>query len=88
MSAEHVIPVPLQGVEIRVDKHLVGSKCALQFGDGPVYASPAMYDLIKHASPDELRTLAQTIRIKKLPALPTLSQYANIPMFTQPPKWE
>jgi hypothetical protein len=76
-------PIPLHAIELAVSPALVGSKRALQFGDGPVHVSPAMYDLIRHATPDELQSLLKQIQILRLPAMPSL--YDPLPMVTQPP---
>jgi len=75
--------IPLHALEIVVSKHLAGSKLAYQFGNGPVYVSPAMFDLMKHATPDELETLLKSIRIKHLPPMPDFSRMGMTTMFTQ-----
>lgn len=66
MTTPYSLP-PLAGLRIEVSQHLVGAKHALQFGDGPVYVSPAMWELFKSATPDELKTLLETIHIRRLP---------------------
>lgn len=70
-------------LEIQVSPHLVGSKVAYQIGEGPILVSPAMFDLIKHATPEELETLLKTICVKKLPDF-RLSPYQYIPLTTFP----
>lgn len=77
-------PPPLAGVEIRVSPALAGQKHALRFGDGPIYVSPAMYDLIRHADPDELRRLLEAIHVRNLPPLPDFR--GPLPMTTRRPE--
>ena len=51
-------PLPLDAIPVRVDESLVGSKRAVRIGNGPIYLSPAMYELVKGAeSPEELQRL-------------------------------
>lgn len=76
--------IPLHAMEIVISKYLAGSKHAIQFGDGPVYVSPAMYDLMKNATPEELETLLKSIRIKRLPPMPP--HFRNVPMLMNPPE--
>ncbi len=76
---------PLHGVRITVSKYLTGSKRAVQLGDGPIGVSPAMFDLIEHATPEELKRLLSAIHVLRLPAMPSLSDLANVPMYTSPP---
>ena len=71
------------GISIQVSPALTGSKRAVQFGDGPIVVSPAMYDLIRHADGGELRRLLESIELLRLPAMP--SKYEYVPMLTQPP---
>jgi hypothetical protein len=72
----------LFSVGITVSEHLVGSKRAVRVGNGPVCVSPAMYDLMKHATPEELQTLLKSIEVLRLPALPGM--YESLPMTTVP----
>jgi hypothetical protein len=72
---------PIGAIEVRVDRCLAGSKVAFQFGNGPIYVSPAMWELMKNANERELRVLLETIRIRKLPPLPDYT-HACPPMFT------
>ncbi len=76
-------PMPLHAMEVAVSTHLAGSKFAYQFGNGPVYVSPAMYDLMKHATPKELETLLKSIHIKHLPPMPDFRQLGMTTMFTE-----
>jgi hypothetical protein len=71
---EHFAGVPLDAIRVQCDQCLVGSKYAVQFGDGPILLSPAMFELVKHATPEELRTLLAAIRIKRLPAMPSFRE--------------
>ena len=57
----------LSGIEIRVDTSLVGSKKAVRLGDGPIYVTPAMMDLVQHAEGDELRRLLGSIPLVTIP---------------------
>lgn len=79
-------PIPLTAIPIAVSSFMVGFKYAVQFGDGPIYVSPAMYDLIRHATGDELKTLLEHLPVKQLPPLPKLSDLAAMPMVTRPPE--
>jgi hypothetical protein len=72
----------LTTLRISVSQHLAGSKFAYQFGDGPVLVSPAMFDLMKHATPGELKTLLETIQVKHLPEM-CLSPFRYVPLYTQ-----
>lgn len=54
-------------IEVQASEYLAGSKIATRIGDGPVFVSPAMYDLMKHASPDELQRLLAKIKVLQLP---------------------
>jgi hypothetical protein len=78
-------PIPFHAIPIEVSKHMAGFKYAVQFGDGPVYVSPAMYELVKDATPEELETLLKNLPLKRLPALPSLRDVATLPMFSVPP---
>lgn len=71
-------PSPLFGLGISVSQHLVGSKKAIRQGN-TIYVSPAMYDLIKHANPDELKTLLEQIAVLTIPEI----SFA-LPMTTTP----
>lgn len=73
----------LNDIEIAVSPSLKGSKTAVQFGNGPIYVSPAMYDLITHASPTEMNLLLSSIKLLRLPPKPSI--YDPMPMTTQPP---
>lgn len=56
------------GFEIVVSPTLAGSKLALRYsGSSRVYVSPAMFDLMKYANPQELETLLANIRVLSLP---------------------
>lgn len=81
---------PLHGLEIKVSSYLAGCKHALQFGNGPVYVSPAMYDLIRNADEQELKLLLDTIHIRRMLALPDPLAPGYLPMTTRPPtsRWE
>ena len=77
-----VSPTPFDAIPVRVDKSLVGSKKAVRIGNGPIYLSPAMYELVKGAeSPEELRRLLESIPLLQLPAMPSL--YGPLPMTTR-----
>lgn len=64
--------IPLHALRVEVSPALVGSKVAVQFGNGPVYVSPAMFDLMKNATESELELLLKSIHIRRLPPLPSL----------------
>lgn len=57
--------IPLDGVPVEVSELLVGSKKAVWLKDRLV-VSPAMFDLMRHASPDELETLLKSIGLINL----------------------
>lgn len=76
--------LPLHAVRIQVATWMIGFKCAVQFGDGPVLLSPAMYALVEHATPDELQRLLEALPLMRCPALPTLRDLAAIPLFSAP----
>lgn len=76
MDADEFIDFRL---EFRVSRALVGSKTAIQFGDGPILVSPAMFALCKHASPDELETLLNTILVQHLPPVPSVHHSPTAP---------
>ena len=50
----------LDALEIVVSSHLAGQKRAVKIGDR-LHVSPAMFDLMKHASKDELEHLLRSI---------------------------
>ena len=52
----------LFGLPIRVEKILVGSSWAVVVGGRFLAVSPAMHDLISHATADELQILGEKIR--------------------------
>lgn len=63
---------PLHALEIVVGPHLKGTEEVIRFGDeARVYVSPALWDLIKGATPDELQTLMSGVRVVQLPPLPS-----------------
>lgn len=70
------------GVRIAVSNALVGSTKAVQFGDGPIHVSPAMWDLMKHADKAELRRLLESIHVVRIPK-PTAGGLGDY-MFTAP----
>ena len=72
MNPSYFLP-PLHAMQVVVSPMLVGSKHALQFGNGPVYVSPAMHVLMKDATPDELKLLLEKILILRLPPMPDFS---------------
>lgn len=55
-------------LDLRVCPHMVGAKTAVQYGTGPVYVSPAQFDLLRHADAAELEFLLRTIPVLVLPA--------------------
>lgn len=57
----------IAGYEIIVDDFLAGTKCAYAFADGVLLVSPAIHDLISHATPAELEGLVAKIPVKELP---------------------
>jgi hypothetical protein len=75
----------LNGLSVEVSRHLVGSKKAFRQGN-TIYVSPAMYDLIKHAAEDELRTLLERIEVVTIPAPPDFFSLP-LPMVSQPPNY-
>lgn len=72
-----------EGVEVRVSPALIGGKRAVRFGGGPIHVSPAMYDLMRHADPAELRRLMESIEVLNLPAAPDYTRH--LPMTVTPP---
>lgn len=71
---------PHTGLSVCVSKHLAGSKRGVRQGN-TVYVSPAMYDLMKHADPDELKLLLEKIEVVTIPEM-----RFDLPMTTQPPR--
>lgn len=69
---EHSLP-PLEALEIVVNPHLTGTEEAIRFGDkAQVQVSPALWELMKGATPDELQALLSGVRVVQLPPLPSL----------------
>lgn len=69
---EHSLP-PLHALEIVVNPHLTGAEEAIRFGDKTqVQVSPALWDLVKAATPDEAQALMSRVRVVQLPPLPSL----------------
>jgi hypothetical protein len=78
------LPFPTDGVEIRLATCHAGAKKAVRFGNGPIYVSPAMWELLTKAeTPDELHRLIAAIPLVTLPAMPSL--FGPLPMTTIPP---
>lgn len=61
----------LNNVEIQVNEQMVGAKQAVVL-NGIVVVSPAMWDLIVHASPEELERLLSQIKLLNLGTIPGL----------------
>lgn len=68
-------------LELRVDPHLVGAKRAVRIGAGPILISPAMHDLITHASGGELKTILKAIEVQVIPD-PRVDVYSYVPLLT------
>ena len=76
-------PNQFLGLSVQVSQSLVGFKRAFRQGN-TVYVSPAMFDLIKHADPDELRTLLEQIMVLTIPD--PKEMFGSLPMTTFAPK--
>jgi hypothetical protein len=62
----------LHGVEVCVSPWMVGAKTAVRFGTGPVFVSAAMFELLtKEADPAAFRRLLESLKVLRLPAMPT-----------------
>ena len=57
------------GIPIKPAEHLRGADKAIKQG-GVIHVSPAMYDLIRNAGPDELRDLIGSIKVMNLDPKP------------------
>lgn len=79
------LPDMLAGLRVEVCRYLAGSKRGLRMGQ-TVYVSPAMFDLIRHAEGDELRTLLEAIEVVTIPEPPSI--YGPLPMITRPDPFE
>jgi hypothetical protein len=55
------------GFEVHVSQHMVGAKSAIRVGRNKLVVSPAMYDLMSHATPDELQALCERITVMEIP---------------------
>ena len=78
-------PVPLSAIPIQISAHLIGSKKAIRFGNGPILLSPAMHELVSKAeSEDELRRLLETIPLLTLSAVPAVYEPWPLPLTTRP----
>lgn len=76
-------PIPIDGIELRPSSAMAGAKKAVRFGDGPIYLSPAMWELVSKAeSEGELRAVLAAIHVVNMPAMPSL--YDPLPMSIQP----
>lgn len=64
--------IPLAALRVAVAPHLAGCKHAIQFGDGPVYVSPAMWSLMQDATPEFLRLLLSRLTVLRLAPIPSL----------------
>jgi hypothetical protein len=62
---------PLVDLEVEVSSVLIGSKRAVRVG-GRLYVSPAMFDLMRHATPEELPRLLRAISVLHLPEPPSI----------------
>lgn len=62
-------PAQYSGIQVRVCKLLAGSKKAVK-QDGILQVSPAMYHLMRHASPAELDALVRSLEVLDLDADP------------------
>lgn len=72
------------GLRIIVAAFLAGTKRAIIQGDA-AYVSPAMYDLISHADPEELELLLSRIECVRIPEVPSVF---DLPMTTVRPEPE
>ena len=55
------------GFEIHVNPALAGAKKAVLVGERKLVVSPAMYDLMSNATPEELRKLCEAIHTVRVP---------------------
>lgn len=75
---------PLHALEIVVGPYLEGTDQVVRFGDeARVYVSPALWELMKAATPDELQSLMAGVCVVNLPPLPSI--HDPLPMATEPP---
>lgn len=73
-------PLPsLFSLSIQESPVLAGGKRAVRMGN-TLYVSPAMFDLMRHANPEELRRLMESIEMIDIPKPPSL--YDPLPMTT------
>lgn len=70
----------IEGFGVHVSSVLVGSKRAFRIGN-EIWVSPAMYELIRHADPDELQRLLSAIPLLTLPDM-RFSVFGPLPMTT------
>lgn len=70
------------GFRIVVSSALTGGRSAIQQGR-TIFVSPAMYDLMSHAEPDELERLLRAIRVVEIPELRE-SDLWSLPMTISP----
>lgn len=65
------------GLRVQVNQYLTGAKTAVRDGN-VITVSPAMFDLMKHASPDELKHLLANIPCVNLtPPQPSPEEVAD-----------
>lgn len=69
MAASLFFPVLCSGFNVEVSRHLVGSKKAIRQGN-TIFVSPAMFDLMKHATQQELQFLLSKIEMFTIPDPP------------------
>ena len=60
---------PFFGLSVHASPVLAGGKKAVRRGS-KLFVSPAMYDLISHAAPDELKLLLEQIECVNIPETP------------------
>lgn len=70
--------LPLHAVRIQVATWMIGLKYAVQFGDGPVYLSPAMFELVEHADALLAAHPIRRVRLTGRPAWTSHSRFAQL----------
>ena len=71
-------------MNIQVDQCLIGSKHAILLAPSTLLVSPAMWELMRNATPDELERLLQAIEVRRGPDLRLLTSDFRLPLITSP----
>jgi hypothetical protein len=72
---------PLSGLKVSASEYMAGAKKAVLCG-GTVHVSPAMWALMKDATPEELEHLLRNLPCLVLPPPPALDELSGM-MLTQ-----